>query len=138
MDLQMLRRLTKFQSSQVFTLDGEVGKVRDVYFDDVTWVVRYLVVDTGGWLPGWKVMISPQSVELIDAALGTVSLSLTHARIEASPGIDSNKPLSPQCESEFNRYYGIPPYWTQSRVWSPGPLPPVFIRLGWMTLGMDE
>jgi len=39
--------------------DGEIGQVKDFYFDDQNWVMRYLVVDTGSWLSGRKVLISP-------------------------------------------------------------------------------
>jgi uncharacterized protein YrrD len=42
--------------------DGEIGKVETFYFDDDTWTIRYMVVKTGGWLSGRKVLISPEAV----------------------------------------------------------------------------
>ena len=39
--------------------DGKLGTVSDVYFDDETWVLRYLTVETVGWLGGCEVLISP-------------------------------------------------------------------------------
>ena len=107
-------------------LDGEVGKVRDIYFDDISWAVRYLVVDTGRWLSGRKVLISPEAVELINRTLHTVSVSHTRERIRASPDIDTDKPVSRRHESELNRYYGYSAYWAGSTQWGAGPvLPPV-------------
>ena len=41
---------------------GLIGEVDDLYFDDEDWAIRYLVVDTGGWLSGRKVLISPVAI----------------------------------------------------------------------------
>ena len=60
--------------------DGNVGTVEDVYFDDHRWVVRYLVVETGGWLSGRKVLISPHAVHDIDPARSVVRTELTRER----------------------------------------------------------
>jgi uncharacterized protein YrrD len=43
--------------------DGTVGHVKDFYFDDKSWVVRYLVAETGSWLSSRKVLISPIAVD---------------------------------------------------------------------------
>ncbi len=43
-------------------VDGKLGDVEDFYFDDEGWTVRYLLADTGGWLPGRRVLISPEEV----------------------------------------------------------------------------
>lgn len=39
--------------------DGAIGNVKDLYFDDETWAIRHLVVETGSWLSSRKVLISP-------------------------------------------------------------------------------
>jgi hypothetical protein len=62
----MLYRLSKLVGSPIRALDGEIGRIKDVYFDDHRWTVRYLVVDSGGWLTGRKVLISAISVASID------------------------------------------------------------------------
>jgi uncharacterized protein YrrD len=121
----LLRRFSKFAGSWIIALDGEVGKVHDVYFDDSSWVVRYLVADTGNWLFGRKVLISPQAVEQIDRTRQTVSLRLTRAKIKASPDVDTDKPVSRQHENQFNAYYGYSSYWDHSMQWGTGPMPPV-------------
>ena len=62
----MLHALSSLPKLSLRALDGEIGSVKDSYFDDQRWVLRYIVVDTGGWLPGREVLISPYSVSGID------------------------------------------------------------------------
>lgn len=112
----MVWRILEFQNSRVFALDGEVGRVRDVYFDEATWRVQYLVIDTGGWLPGRKVLISPRSVELIDEVLHTVSLSVTQARLQASPGVPVDKLVARRDQMGLSRVCSYPSYW--ARQWT--------------------
>jgi sporulation protein YlmC with PRC-barrel domain len=57
--------------------DGNIGHVKDVYFDDETWCVRYLVVDTGAWLPSRKVLISPISIAQANWADKLLPVSIT-------------------------------------------------------------
>ncbi len=42
-------------------LDGEIGSVKDFYFDDKTWTIRYLVADTEPWLPERLVLLYPHA-----------------------------------------------------------------------------
>lgn len=105
----MLRNVEKIKGSKVLATDGEIGSVHDVYFDDEHWTVRYLVVDTGGWLSGRQVLISPMSVR--DLADDAVALDLTRERIEHSPGIGTDEPVSRQFEQEYLDFYGYPYYW---------------------------
>ena len=72
--------------------DGAIGEVRACYFDDVHWTVRYLVVDTGGWLSGRKVLISPMAVREVDAAGRRVVVALTREQVERSPDVDTHRP----------------------------------------------
>jgi len=39
--------------------DGRLGTVSDFLFEDAAWMIRWLVVDTGHWLPGRKVLLPP-------------------------------------------------------------------------------
>ena len=73
----MLRSMAGFQGSDVLAEDGAIGRVVELYFEDVRWMVRYLVVDTGKWLAGRKVLISPHAVERIDAHLHAVRVGLS-------------------------------------------------------------
>ena len=120
----MLRSFKRLQGSRIIALDSQIGKVCDLYFDDLEWVVRYLVIDTGVWLPGRKVLIPPQAVDSIDDTLHAVSVSLTRERIEGSPNVDTDKPVSRLHDSEISRYYGYSASWGQTMNWGRGPMPP--------------
>ncbi len=48
----MLRSMKDLHGFAIHASDGDIGRVADCLFDDDRWAVRYLVVDTGGWLSG--------------------------------------------------------------------------------------
>ena len=103
-----------------FTLaaaDGEIGRVRDLYIDDETWTVRYLVLDTGNWLPGRRVLVSPLSFAGTDADRQAIRVDLTRQRVKDGPAIDTAKPVSRQFEAGLARYYGYPEYWSGPHRW---------------------
>ena len=58
----MLRTAKELIGYTIRALDDDVGHVDDFYFDDRYWLIRYLVVDTGGWLSGRKVLLSPLTI----------------------------------------------------------------------------
>lgn len=91
--------------------DGEIGHVKDFYFDDKAWVIRYLVADTGTWLKGRTVLLSPHSFGRLEQGRKVLSVNLTRKQIENSPSIESHEPVSRQYEVEYYRYYGWPAYW---------------------------
>jgi sporulation protein YlmC with PRC-barrel domain len=113
----MLYRLKQFIGLPIKATDGEIGKIKDVYFDDHRWAVRYLVVDTSSWLLGRKVLISAISVGSIDREDSVVQVRLTRNQIEASPQIDTDKPVSRQHEVDYFDYYGYPYYWCGPALW---------------------
>lgn len=91
--------------------DGEIGKVKDFFFDDITWTVRYLVVDTGGWLSGRKVLIAPEAVRTADWTNKVFPVNLTKDQVKNSPEIDTEKPVSRQQEIKLYSYYPWSSYW---------------------------
>lgn len=97
--------------------DGEIGRVQDLYFDDENWAVRYLVADTGTWLPGRKVLLSPHAIGDLDAAGKVLGVKLTRKQVEDSPPMASHQPVSRQYEAEYYRYYGWPYYWEGGGLW---------------------
>ncbi len=107
----MLHSLKSIKGYVLGASDGEIGAVYDFFFDDQSWTVRYLVADTGKWLPGRLVLISPVSVESTDWSLGLVKTNLSCEQIENSPSMDEDQPVSRQHEIELRRYYGWPAYW---------------------------
>ena len=113
----MLRTFTNLRDYTIGATDGDIGSVDDVYFDDLSWTVRYLVADTGTWLSGRKVLLSPASLRGFDPAGPRIRTELTRRQVEQSPSIDTQKPVSRQHESEFLSYYGYSPYWTGPFRW---------------------
>lgn len=105
----MLRGVKHIHGLHLRATDGEIGHVADVLFDDRTWRVRYLIADTGHWLPGRQVLISPQAVTGVD---GAVSVDLTRAQVEAAPAAESDLPVSRQHEADIAAHYGWDPWWT--------------------------
>jgi sporulation protein YlmC with PRC-barrel domain len=112
----MLYRLRKLIDLPIKATDDEIGKIKDVYFDDLRWAVRYLVVDTS-WLLGRQVLISAISVGSTDPRDGVVQVRLTRNQIESSPAIDTNRPVSRQQEVGYFDHYGYPYYWNGSALW---------------------
>ena len=108
----MLQSLKHIYGKTLGASDGDIGQVKDFYFDDQNWIVRYVVADTGSWLSGLLVLIPPQAFGsfLIDGE--RLLVNLTRDQIENSPSIESHKPVSRQYEEAYHRYYGWPPYWS--------------------------
>lgn len=91
--------------------NGDIGKVEDFYFDDLTWKVRYLVIKTGNWFTGKKVLISPKSLHEADMEKEEFRVTLTKEQIKSSPDIDTEKPVSRHQEEQLYGHYGWGPYW---------------------------
>jgi hypothetical protein len=103
--------------------DGEIGRVNDLYVDDQNWAVRYLVADTGSWMPGRLVLISPHAFGKLYQGGKVLVVNLTRQQIEESPSIESHKPVSRQYEEEYHRYYGWPFYWQGGQLWGMSAFP---------------
>jgi uncharacterized protein YrrD len=91
--------------------DGDLGKVDEFYFDDVTWTIRYMVVETGNWLSGRKVLISLVALGIPDWESRTFSVNLTCDQVRNSPDIDTQRPVYRQHETKLHEYYQWPQYW---------------------------
>jgi hypothetical protein len=119
----MLRSMKDLHGVTIGATDGDIGTVQEVYFDDVSYTVRYVVVDTGRWLAGRQVLLSPIAFRAMDWAHQRLTAALTKAQVEQSPGIDTEKPVSRQHETAYYGYYGYPPYWTGDYLWGAYPYP---------------
>ena len=107
----MLLNIKTLYGHQLAASDGDIGHVKDFYFDDVTWVVRYLVAETGNWLSGRPVLLSPHAFGLIEEDRKRMLVSLSREQIENSPPIESHQPVSREYEADYHRYYRWPAYW---------------------------
>ncbi|MFZ3368536.1 MAG: PRC-barrel domain-containing protein [Candidatus Sulfotelmatobacter sp.] len=119
----MLTNATHLKGLAIQATDGEIGTVDQFYFDDQTWAIRYLTVETGGWLGGRQVLISPISVVNTDWQAKRLDVALTKKQVENSPDIDTHRPVSRQHEAEYFGYYGYPNYWGGPFLWGPAYYP---------------
>jgi PRC-barrel domain len=108
----MLHAILALKGFEIAATDGSVGSIEDAYFDDQRWTIRYFVVNTGGWLGGRRVLISPHAMHEVDPAQEQVRVALTRERVEKSPPIETDRPVSRQQEAEYAQYFGYPAYWT--------------------------
>ncbi|MDA3920820.1 MAG: PRC-barrel domain-containing protein [Salinisphaera sp.] len=104
----MLRSMETLEDCAIRATDGIIGQVKDFYFDDEAWAIRYLVVDTGSWLSSRKVLISPIALGQPDWAKKVLPVSITREQVKNSPAIDTEKPVSRQHEIRYLGYYGYP------------------------------
>jgi hypothetical protein len=108
----MLNHLRTLLTHQIHASDGFIGALDDFYFDDSRWILRYLVVNIGGFVHGRKVLISPVAIVGINAANQTVSLKHSMDQIRNSPNFDVEKPVYRQLEEQLLNYYGWVAHWT--------------------------
>ncbi|MGI4955241.1 MAG: PRC-barrel domain containing protein [Janthinobacterium lividum] len=107
----MLQVLSSLKGYAIEASDGALGTVSDALFDDTTWKMRWLVVDTGRWLTGRKVLLHPSSITRLDHARQELGVALTKAQVSGSPDILQDRPVSRQMQSDLYGYYGWDPYW---------------------------
>ncbi len=119
----MLRNSKDLEGCAIGATDGTIGEVKDLYFDDEAWIIRYLVVSTGTWLANRKVLISPFALSQPQWALKLLRASLTKEQVKNSPDIDTDKPVSRQHEAQYLKYYRYPAYWGGAAAWGVGPSP---------------
>lgn len=124
-DMFMLRSANNLFEDKLGATDGQIGHVKDLYFDDHDWAIRYLVADTGSWMPGRLVLISPHALGDLYQGGNLLLVKLTRQQIEDSPSIESHKPVSRQYEEAYHRYYGWPFYWQGGQLWGMSAFPRV-------------
>jgi uncharacterized protein YwbE len=131
----MLRSAHDLHGFTLRATDGEIGHVRQFYFDDEQWAIRYLVVDTGGWLSGRRVLISPIALGETDWQAGWIAVHLTRRQVEQSPDIDTDQPVSRQQEASYHQYYRWPYYWGGYGLWGGGMYPGMLLPLAGSAAG---
>lgn len=119
----MLHNVKQLEGMALAAKDGEIGAVKELYFDDVRWGARWLVVDTGGWLAGRSVLISPHSIRGVDWSERLIRVDLSREQVEQSPDIETDKPVARQQELAYLNHYGYPGYWGGPFLWGLGAFP---------------
>lgn len=108
----MLRSLNELLGYELMAQDGQIGEVKDFFFSDEDWTVRYMIVDTGPWILGRKVLISPDALAQPVWASKTLPVNLTREQVKDSPDVDLAKPVSREYEENLNQHYMWVTYWT--------------------------
>jgi hypothetical protein len=111
-------------------VDGVIGHVKDFYLDDESWVIRYLVVQTGQWLLHRRVLISPIAINQPNWSEQSFPTAITQEQVKNSPSIDTDKPVSRQHEKEYLGYYEYPHYWVGGSLWGWGANPEMMLGAG--------
>jgi len=119
----VLQSIKQSYGAKLAAADGDIGHVKDFYFDEQNWGIRYLVADTGTWLPARQVLISPYSLGPLDQPGKVLRVNLNRKQIEDSPAIESHTPVSRHYEEDYHRYYGWPCYWHGGGLWGMSSVP---------------
>jgi sporulation protein YlmC with PRC-barrel domain len=107
----MLQAAANLKGYSIEAKDGNVGHIYTFLFEDSTWIVRYVVIGTGGWFSEKKVLLTPTSLGKADFHLRNFSVELSREQVKGSPEIEAHEPVSRQKEKELASYYGWVPYW---------------------------
>src|SRR5665213_2317578 len=107
----MLRRESEIDGYAIHANDGLIGTVSDFLFDDATWLVRWLVIETWNWLSGRKVLLPPSALADVNHIGHQFSVRLTRQQVKECPDVESDRPVSRQSEADIYNYYGWSPYW---------------------------
>ncbi len=116
----MLKNINDIYGTPLAALDGKIGYVEDFYFDEVVWIIRHLIADTGSWLPGRQVLLAPHAFDGFGQAGEVLAVRLTKEQIENSPSIESHSPMTRRQENDCYRYYQWPTYWNSNHHWGSG------------------
>lgn len=108
-----LRSAGEMTGYYIEATDGAIGHVEDLVVDDETWELRYLIVDTQNWLPGKKVLVSPEWIDHISWEDAKVYLDLSRQAIQSSPEYDPAL-LDRTYEERLYEHYDRLPYWGEA------------------------
>jgi hypothetical protein len=107
----MLRSIKEMLNYSILATDGEIGTVSDVLVGDSDLKLRYLVIDTGGWLSGRKVLLSTAWLSSVEPGKETVVVNIEKKRIMDSPPYEASESIDRAYEERLHDYYGYPYYW---------------------------
>ncbi len=108
----MLREMRMLEGCLVRAKDGLAGRVAEVLFDDEIWGVRYLLVDTGGRLPGRRVLMLPNFVEGVSAAMpASIRVRIAQRQVWESPLVHADRPVSARQEAAYYAHLYATSYW---------------------------
>lgn len=107
----MLIDASKLKGFKIAATDGSIGTVTDFLFDDLSWTLRWAVIDTGDWFSGRVVLLPVSVLGHPDMAARSFPVRLTMAKVKDSPTVDTHQPVSRQHEQQLYGFYSMSPYW---------------------------
>jgi len=107
-DESHLRSIREVKGYEVHAAEEDIGYVEDFIMESERWVLRYLVVDTGKWRSGEKVLVASSWVKMIDWAGLSVYLDLSRDAVKDSPEYDPSEPINREYETMLYDHYGRP------------------------------
>jgi hypothetical protein len=119
----MLFAVSGLQGCPIRASDGDVGVAKDFLFDDRSWKIRWMEVETGDWLPGRRVLVHSSAIAplklppkptlpmMSPGQTLELGVNLTRSQIEAGPQARADEPVTRQMELLLYDYYGWDPYW---------------------------
>ncbi|HEX2919780.1 MAG TPA: PRC-barrel domain-containing protein [Bacteroidales bacterium] len=111
-----LRSSDDVTDHNIHASDGDIGHVDDFIIDEESWTIRYMVIDTKNWLPGKKVLLSPQWVNNISWEELKVYVDLTREAIRNAPEYDNDNMITREYEIKLHDYYNRQGYWSEEPV----------------------
>jgi uncharacterized protein YrrD len=127
--MPVLRKLSDLKGYSFQAKNDEMGRLKQVYFDDQLWKVRYLIVQTGSWLLGKEVLLVPAVITGIDDNSKAIQVNLSRKQIKNAPSVDSEQPVSEHYQQQYYSYYEWEPYWITDPLFQATPVsPPLFIQ----------
>jgi PRC-barrel domain protein len=107
----MLRSIREMLEYSILATNGEIGHITDILLGDSDLKARYLVIDTGGWLSGRKVLLSTAWLTTVSPERKMIVVNIDKKRIEDSPPYDSDADIPREYETWLHDHYGWPYYW---------------------------
>jgi hypothetical protein len=105
-----LRSMKDVTGYSIEATDGDLGHVHDFVVDDDSWTIRYMIIDTGNWLPGKKILLAPTWISRVDWKNSKVYVNLSRESIKTGPELDPER-LDREYETQLYKHYGQPNYW---------------------------
>jgi sporulation protein YlmC with PRC-barrel domain len=103
------------------TNDDKLGDIDDVIFDHATGDIRYVVVDTGGWLSSKKFIVPADRLEPSTKHEDDYHVNLTQQQIESFPPYDENSVTDRDRWNDYETRYNSG--WTDGPVMHRGDSP---------------
>ena len=119
----MIRSAKDLENQSLHARDGEIGRIKGLYFDEQNWNIRYFVVETGSFFNSRKVLLSPLAMLGTDWSGEGLNVDLTREQVRNSPQVDTQRPVARRSEIALNDYYGWPHYWGGSTIGMAGAVP---------------